>query len=151
MECIPRTREGGFQHVTSANGDRQGVRLNESEMWIDTLFMTVLFLNRMGQKYGKQEWIDESIKQVLMHIKYLYDTHTGLFFHGWSFNRMDNFGGVFWCRGNSWFTLGILDYLDMFKGTLNQASRRSFWIPTKHRCAHCVTFRVRTPLAYSSG
>lgn len=96
MECIPRTREGGFQHVTSANGDRQGVRLNESEMWIDTLFMTVLFLNRMGQKYGKQEWIDESIKQVLMHIKYLYDTHTGLFFHGWSFNRMDNFGGVFW-------------------------------------------------------
>ena len=102
MECIPRTREGGFQHVTSANGDRQGVRLNESEMWIDTLFMTVLFLNRMGQKYGKQEWIDESIKQVLMHIKYLYDTHTGLFFHGWSFNRMDNFGGVFWCRGNGW-------------------------------------------------
>ena len=55
MECIPRTREGGFQHVTSANGDCQGVRLNESEMWIDTLFMTVLFLNRMGQKYGKQE------------------------------------------------------------------------------------------------
>lgn len=43
MNCIPRTKEGGFQHVTSANGDRQGVRLNESEMWIDTLFMTVLF------------------------------------------------------------------------------------------------------------
>ena len=30
MNCIPRTKEGGFQHVTSANGDRQGVRLNES-------------------------------------------------------------------------------------------------------------------------
>ncbi len=120
MECIPRTREGGFQHVTSANGDRQGVRLNESEMWIDTLFMTVLFLNKMGQKYHNQEWIDESIKQVLMHIKYLYDKHTGLFFHGWSFNRMDNFGGIFWCRGNSWFTLGILDYVDMFKGTMNK-------------------------------
>jgi unsaturated rhamnogalacturonyl hydrolase len=120
MECIPRTREGGFQHVTSANGDRQGVRLNESEMWIDTLFMTVLFLNKMGQKYQNQEWIDESIHQVLMHIKYLYDTKSGLFFHGWSFNRMDNFGGIFWCRGNSWFTLGILDYLDMFKGTLNK-------------------------------
>lgn len=120
MECIPRTREGGFQHVTSANGDRQGVRLNESEMWIDTLFMTVLFLNKMGQKYHNQEWIDESIKQVLMHIKYLYDKRTGLFFHGWSFNRMDNFGGIFWCRGNSWFTMGILDYVDMFKGTLDK-------------------------------
>jgi unsaturated rhamnogalacturonyl hydrolase len=120
MECIPRTREGGFQHVTSANGDRQGVRLNENEMWIDTLFMTVLFLNKMGQKYQNEEWIDESIHQVLMHIKYLYNTKTGLFFHGWSFNRMDNFGGIFWCRGNSWFTLGILDYLDMFKGTMNK-------------------------------
>jgi unsaturated rhamnogalacturonyl hydrolase len=118
MNCIPRTKEGGFQHVTSANGDRQGVRLNESEMWIDTLFMTVLFLNKMGQKYKNQEWIDESIHQVLMHIKYLYNTQTGLFYHGWSFNRRDNFGGIFWCRGNSWFTLGILDYVDMFKGTL---------------------------------
>ncbi|MDF2877240.1 MAG: glycoside hydrolase family protein, partial [Clostridia bacterium] len=118
MNCIPRTKEGGFQHVTSANGDRQGVRLNESEMWIDTLFMTVLFLNKIGQKYNNQEWIDESIHQVLIHIKYLYNTHTGLFYHGWSFNRRDNFGGIFWCRGNSWFTLGILDYVDMFKGTL---------------------------------
>lgn len=119
MNCIPRTKERGFQHVTSANGDRQGVRLNENEMWIDTLFMTVLFLNKMGQKYNCQEWIDESIHQVLMHIKYLYDKQSGLFYHGWTFNERNNFGGVFWCRGNSWFTLGILDYVDMFKGTLN--------------------------------
>ena len=119
MDNIPRTKEGGFQHVTSANGDRQGVRLNEGEMWIDTIFMTLLFLNRMGQKYKNQEWIDESIKQILMHIKYLYDKETGLFFHGWTFNEKNNFGGVFWCRGNSWFTLGILDYIEMFRGTLN--------------------------------
>ena len=83
MNCLPRTRERGFQHVTSANGDRQGVRLNENEMWIDTIFMTVLF------------------------------------YHGWTFNERNNFGGIFWCRGNSWFTLGILDYIDMFKGTMN--------------------------------
>lgn len=119
MNCLPRTKEGGFQHVTSANGDRLGVRLNENEMWIDTIFMTVLFLNKMGQKYKKQEWIDESIHQVLMHIKYLCDKDTGLFFHGWTFNERNNFGGIFWCRGNSWFTLGILDYIDMFKGTMN--------------------------------
>ena len=47
-ELPAQDRGGGFQHVTSANGDRQGVRLNENEMWIDTIFMTVLFLNRMG-------------------------------------------------------------------------------------------------------
>lgn len=119
MNCLPRTKERGFQHVTSANGDRQGVRLNENEMWIDTIFMTVLFLNKMGQKYHRQDWIDESIHQVLMHIKYLYDKNSGLFYHGWTFNEMNNFGGIFWCRGNSWFTLGILDYIEMFKGTMN--------------------------------
>ncbi len=119
MNCLPRTKERGFQHVTSANGDRQGVRLNENEMWIDTIFMTVLFLNKMGQKYHRQDWIDESIHQVLMHIKYLYDKNSGLFYHGWTFNKMNNFGGIFWCRGNSWFTLGILDYIEMFKGTMN--------------------------------
>lgn len=119
MRCLPRTEERGFQHVTSANGDRQGVRLNENEMWIDTLFMTVLFLNRMGQKYQRQEWIDESIHQVLMHIKYLYDKNSGLFFHGWTFNERNNFGGIFWCRGNSWFTAGILEYIEMFHGSMN--------------------------------
>ena len=119
MYSLPRTKEGGFQHVTSANGDRQGVRLNENELWIDTLIMTVLFLNKMGQKYQKEEWIDEGIHQVLLHIKYLYDKQRSLFYHGWSFYRNSNFGGVFWCRGNGWFTLGILDYIEMFKGTLN--------------------------------
>ena len=119
MNCIPRTKEGGFQHVTSANGDRQGVRLNENEMWIDTLFMTVLFLNKMGQKYEREEWVNESIHQMLMHIKYLYDKKTGLFYHGWTFNGNHNFGGVFWCRGNSWFTLGSMEYIEMSRGNLN--------------------------------
>ncbi len=129
MRCLPRTEEGGFQHVTSANGDRLGVRLNENEMWIYTLFMTVLFLNRMGQKYNRQDWISESIHQVLLHIKYLYDKKTGLFYHGWTFNTRDNFGGVFWCRGNSWFTAGILEYLEMFKGSLD-AGVREFIVNT---------------------
>ncbi|OOM81163.1 glycoside hydrolase family 88 protein [Clostridium sp. BL-8] len=124
IDCLPRTKEGCFQHVTSANGDRQGVRLNESEMWIDTLFMTVLFLNKMGQKYNRQDWIDESIHQVLIHIKYLYDKKSGLFFHGWSFNENSNFGEIFWCRGNSWFTFGILDYIDMFDGEMNPGLKK---------------------------
>jgi Predicted unsaturated glucuronyl hydrolase involved in regulation of bacterial surface properties, and related proteins len=119
IEELPRTKEGGFQHVTSAIGDRYGIRLNAGEMWIDTLFMTILFLNKMGQKYNNQTWIDESIHQVLIHIKYLYDKETGLIHHGWTFKENSNFGGVFWCRGNSWFTFGIIDYIESFKNELN--------------------------------
>ena len=83
----------------------------------------------MGQKYRRQDWIDESIHQVLMHIKYLCDRRTGLFYHGWTFNEKNNFGGVFWCRGNSWFTLGILDYIDMFEGSMN-AGLKTFVVDT---------------------
>ncbi|HCW53550.1 MAG TPA: glycoside hydrolase 105 family protein [Clostridium sp.] len=146
MECIPRTREGGFQHVTSANGDRQGVRLNESEMWIDTLFMTVLFLNKMGQKYKRQDWIDEGINQVLMHIKYLYDKKSGLFYHGWSFNENSNFGEVFWCRGNSWFTLGILDYIEMFDGTLNSGIKKFLIDTFKAQVKELIKYQSKSGL-----
>jgi len=32
---------------------------------------------------------------------------------------MNNFGEVFWCRGNGWFSLGILDYIEMFEGKMD--------------------------------
>jgi len=124
MDYLPRTKEGAFQHVTSAIGDRLGVRLNESEMWIDTIFMTVLFLNKMGHKYKRQDWMSEATHQILIHIKYLYEKKTGLFYHGWSFNENSNFGGVFWCRGNSWFTFGIIDFLEMSKSTLDTGVKK---------------------------
>ena len=120
---LPKTEEGGFQHVTSGSGDGKSLILNEQQMWVDTLFMAVLFLNRMGQKYQRQDWIEEGIHQVLMHIKYLCDVHTGLLYHGWSFKERNHFGGVFWCRGDSWFTLGILDYLEMFGDRISPAFR----------------------------
>ncbi len=124
MNGLARTKEGGFQHVTSAIGDRNGITLNDSQIWVDTLVMTVLFLNKMGLKYNKQSWIDESVHQFLLHIKYLYDKQSGLFYHGWGFNRNDNFGGVFWCRGNSWFTYGVMDYLEACGDNINSGFRQ---------------------------
>ncbi|MGL5434691.1 MAG: glycoside hydrolase family 88/105 protein [Lachnospiraceae bacterium] len=109
---LPKTKEGGFQHVTTAIGDRNGITLNDGEMWIDTLFMAVLFLNKMGQRYQRPDWVSEATKQVLIHIKYLYEKTNGLFYHGWSFSLNSNFGGIFWCRGNSWFTFGIIDFIE---------------------------------------
>jgi len=45
MSDFPRTKEGGFQHVTSDS-------INEQELWDDTLFMTVLFLAKIGKIIG---------------------------------------------------------------------------------------------------
>ena len=124
MTCLPRTKEGGFQHVTSAIGDRQAVRLNDGELWIDTLVMAVLFLNRMGMMDCNKEYTEESLHQFLLHIKYLYHKESGLFFHGWSFLRNDNFGKVFWCRGNSWFTFGVLEYIEQCDESMGAGVRK---------------------------
>ena len=109
---LPKTEDGGFQHVTSGIGDRNAVILNEQQLWLDTLFMAVLFLQQMGNRYNNKAWKSEAVHQVLVHIKYLYCKNNGLFYHGFSFIRNDNFGGIFWNRGNSWFTLGITIFLE---------------------------------------
>lgn len=129
MDELPKTKDGGFQHVTSAIGDRNGITLHDGEMWVDTLVMTVLFLNQLGQKLNQPQWQAEAVHQFLVHIKYLYDKRDRLFHHGWSFNRNDNFGGVYWCRGNSWFTFGVLDYLEACGDNLD-AGTRQFLIDT---------------------
>lgn len=129
MNELPKTPDNGFQHVTSAIGDRNGVSLNEGQLWVDTLFMSVLFLNNMANQSGRQDWKNEAIHQFLVHIKYLFDKKTGLFHHGFRFDKMDNFGGIFWCRGNSWFTYGIMEFLDNCKEELNEGVR-TFFIDT---------------------
>jgi unsaturated rhamnogalacturonyl hydrolase len=123
MHDLPRTKENGFQHVTTDIKDRYGIILNEGQMWIDTLFMMVLFLNKMGVKYNNKKWIDESVYQVLIHIKYLYEKKNGLFHHGWNFNENGNAGEVFWCRGNSWFTNGMMDFIENSGHLLDEGAK----------------------------
>ena len=106
MEHFPRTKEGGFQHMTSDT-------LNDQELWDDTLFMTVLFLANMGRMEGKREYIEEAQYQFLLHAKYLADAETGLWYHGWTFNGNHNFAGAFWGRGNCWVTIAIPEFLQM--------------------------------------
>ncbi len=118
---LERTDEGIIQHVTS-NTEGTGVKLNPNEVWIDTIYMTILFLNEMGVRFERKDWLEEVDYQLLQHIKYLYDKKTGLFYHGYTFKENNNFGGVFWCRGNSWFTSAMVDYLEC-RGTDSFLSR----------------------------
>lgn len=47
------------------------------------------------------------------HIKYLYDTSCGLYFHGYDFKGRHNYGRVHWARGNSWYTCGIMELIGL--------------------------------------
>ncbi|MBR4234448.1 MAG: glycoside hydrolase family 88 protein [Clostridia bacterium] len=106
MHFLPRTLEGGFQHVTIDSD-------NYMQLWDDTLYMTVLFIGRMGTLTGRDEYTQESIRQFLVHLKYLTDPVTGLFYHGFNFDGLHHYAGALWGRGNAWYTAGLVDYLDM--------------------------------------
>ena len=105
MTGLPRTEEGGFQHITSDC-------VNAQQLWDDTLFMTVLFLYRAGVALNRPAWQEEAKYQFLLHIKYLHCAKNGLWYHGWCFIGRHHFGEAFWARGNSWFTAGAVDFVE---------------------------------------
>lgn len=99
-----RAGDGCFQHMITGDA-------NEGEILIDTLFMTVLFLARAGKILERPDYVEEADYQILNHIKYLYNREEGLFYHGWNFPGAHNYGKVMWGRGNSWYTIGLMEYL----------------------------------------
>jgi unsaturated rhamnogalacturonyl hydrolase len=106
MHEMPRTPGGGFAHIVSD-------KVNDRELWDDTLFMVGLFLACYGEASGRRELVDEAERQFLIHTHYLSDPATGLWFHGWTFDGRHNFARARWARGNAWITAGILDLFDL--------------------------------------
>lgn len=106
VQELGRTPEGGFEHHVSD-------KVNDNELWDDTLYMVALFLASYGHAADRPELVDEASRQFLVHTRYLADTHTGLWFHGWTFDGRHNFAKARWARGNAWITAGILDLFDL--------------------------------------
>ena len=107
MNELPRTRYGGMQHITYDLDNYQ-------QLWADTLMMTVLPLAKIGKLLGREEYIVEAKKQFLVHIKYLFDRRSGLWFHGWTFeDGGHNFASALWGRGNSWITIVIPEMIEL--------------------------------------
>ncbi len=103
---LPRTEEGGFQHIVYNS-------VNHQQLWDDTLMMSVLPLAKFGLLLGRPHYVEEAKRQFLVHIKYLADRKTGLWFHGWTFEGRHNFANALWARGNSWVTIVIPEFLEL--------------------------------------
>lgn len=105
MTQMPRTQEGGLQHITSDD-------VNEQQLWDDTLYMTCLFLYQAGDALDREDMKQEAEYQFLLHIKYLHSPKTGLWYHGYCFQGRHHFGQAYWGRGNSWFTACAVDFAE---------------------------------------
>lgn len=111
---LERTRFGGMQHVTY-------VSLHDGQLWDDTLMMTVLPLAKIGLVLGRPHYVEEAKRQFLLHVQYLFDAKTGLFFHGWEFSKPGaeggklghNFAEARWARGNSWLTIVLPEFIEL--------------------------------------
>ncbi|WP_392558832.1 beta-galactosidase BglB [Orbus mooreae] len=106
MHKMPRTECGGIQHIVYNNENHQ-------QLWDDTLMMSVLPLAKIGKLLNRPEYIQEAIYQILIHIEYLMDRSTGLWFHGWTFDGNHNFANARWARGNSWLTIVIPEFIEL--------------------------------------
>jgi unsaturated rhamnogalacturonyl hydrolase len=106
MNEMPRTEEGGLQHIVY-NSE------NPQQIWDDTLMMCVLPLAKIGLLRGRAHYVEEAKRQFMLHIKYLSDRKTGLWFHGWTFAGRHHFAGALWARGNAWVTIAIPEFIEL--------------------------------------
>lgn len=108
MHDMPRTNENGLQHATYGPP-------NTNQLWDDTLMMTVLPLAKIGKLLNRPEYLEEARHQFLIHIKYLMDKKTGLWYHGWTFEGNHNYAEALWARGNCWITIAIPEIIEILE------------------------------------
>jgi unsaturated rhamnogalacturonyl hydrolase len=106
MDGLPRTEERGFQHIVFNSENRE-------QLWDDTLMMSVLPLAKIGKLLGRPRYVEEARRQFMLHVKYLVDRKSGLWFHGWTFDGRHNFAGALWARGNCWVTIAIPEFIEL--------------------------------------
>ncbi|WP_019613928.1 glycoside hydrolase family 88/105 protein [Psychromonas ossibalaenae] len=114
MEHFPRVDGCGFQHVVKE-------RINEGQLWDDTLFMTGLFLAKAGEYLQRPELTAEAELQFLVHAHYLTNVKTGLWYHGWTSVHKHHFADAYWARGNAWITVAIPELFSLLPNGISPA------------------------------
>ena len=117
LRTLPKTEEGGFQHVVKEQP-------NTGHLWDDTLFMTCLFLGTAGVVLKRKDLIDEASYQFLQHTRYLCEPASGLWYHGWTFEGNHNYAEAFWARGNCWLTIAIPEIIEILELSKEDALRK---------------------------
>ena len=109
----PKTSEGAFWHKKKYTG----------QLWLDGVYMGMPFLAEYAIMFEKgdvqKHSLDEVVNEFALTRKYLRDSQTGLYYHGWDelkqqdwANKETGLSPEFWARGMGWLAMAIVDVLD---------------------------------------
>ena len=107
----PRNNDGGFWH------DRKLAH----EMWVDGLFMGLMFLVRHGKYIGDQDFcFSETVKQLSIAFDRCEKDGSGLLYHAYSEDRKARWAHPItgkapeiWCEGLGWYAMILADVLEL--------------------------------------
>ncbi len=105
----PRIEQGAFWHK----------KIYTSQVWLDGLYMGLPFYAQYAVTFGDPLAFDDITGQLLTVQKYLKDSKTGLYYHGWDAGKTvywaDPKTGLsqnFWGRGVGWLYMALIDVLE---------------------------------------
>lgn len=80
-------------------------------LWADDLYMSIVFLSRMGKWTGDKKYFDDAILQVENFTRYLFNPVKELYYHCWYSDLQTN-GVAHWSRCNGWVMMAQIELLD---------------------------------------
>jgi unsaturated rhamnogalacturonyl hydrolase len=111
FDDYPRNEDGGFWHGRNLPG----------EMWIDGLYMGLMFLTRYGALISDQEYcFQETVKQLVAGFECCEKDGSGLLYHAYSADCSTTWAHPItgkspevWCEGLGWYAMILTEVLDL--------------------------------------
>jgi len=111
FDDYPRNRDGSFWHGRNLPG----------ELWIDGLFMCLMFLTRYGKYIGDSDYcFSETVKQLTLGFNNCEKDNSGLLYHGWCQDSkapwahpITGKSSDIWCEGLGWYAMILSEVLGL--------------------------------------
>jgi unsaturated rhamnogalacturonyl hydrolase len=94
------------------DGTLARMRPQANSLWLDDMFMGVPAIANMGKFTNDNKYFDESVKQISLFNKKMFNKEKGVYMHGWV-EGMTEHPQFHWARANGWGILTKIEVLDV--------------------------------------
>jgi unsaturated rhamnogalacturonyl hydrolase len=121
FDGYPRNGDGGFWHAKNL----------PYEMWVDGLFMGLMFLTRYGAYVGDRDYcFDETVRQLSVAFDRCEKDGSGLLYHAYCESKRATWAHPItgkaqeiWCEGLGWYAMILADVLEILPKEHNGCER----------------------------